>query len=437
MSRTSRGARNWPRSAALALGVPVVRQDAAKRLGHLVPSGGPRARPAPGRPSASLAESTVLEHVDPWRQGDRHPPRPAPVKSTKNSEVAVPDQEPRAVVVGRAERSRSASTASAAVAWRASSSGSSPRDRFDGSLASPKGWLVSPAHTPYSLTASHVPPGQFVPAPQHPWRPFVEHRDRRSTVAPGARRGWLRRSTAHRPRPATPRRGGTRRSPYRPPGRRTVLDVANDRQVPIGQLPRPTPNSGQPLAGERRPTGTRLRPAFRRPGRHRHGHARRGGACRLIRPDLRPRRRVRHRPGRHRTQPPGPRRHGGRPRRGHARRGPRQGARTSPGCRATWPTPDWTSGRTFDVVVMAGNVLIFVAPGTEGEVIETPHAGCAPGGRLVTGYSIRPEGFGPRRHDTPGRPGRPGPRRTAGRPGTSAPFAPGDSYAVAVHRREI
>jgi SAM-dependent methyltransferase len=43
-------------------------------------------------------------------------------------------------------------------------------------------------------------------------------------------------------------------------------------------------------------------------------------------------------------------------------------------------------GRTFDVVVMAGNVLLFTPPGTEADVV----AGCArhlaPGGLLIAGF---------------------------------------------------
>ena len=56
-------------------------------------------------------------------------------------------------------------------------------------------------------------------------------------------------------------------------------------------------------------------------------------------------------------------------------------------------------GQTFDVVVMAGNVLIFVPPGSEGQVIENAARWLRPGGRLITGYSLKPDGFGPRQHD--------------------------------------
>lgn len=64
----------------------------------------------------------------------------------------------------------------------------------------------------------------------------------------------------------------------------------------------------------------------------------------------------------------------------------------------TWVESDLASldlGRTFDVVVMAGNVLLFTPEGTESEVV----AGCArhvaPGGSLVAGFALdRPYGIG-------------------------------------------
>lgn len=60
---------------------------------------------------------------------------------------------------------------------------------------------------------------------------------------------------------------------------------------------------------------------------------------------------------------------------------------------------DVALGRRFDVVVMAGNVLIFVAPGTEGSVVSNMAAHLAPRGRLIAGYSLTPGGFSVHRHD--------------------------------------
>jgi len=98
--------------------------------------------------------------------------------------------------------------------------------------------------------------------------------------------------------------------------------------------------------------------------------------------------------------------------------------------------PGLDFGQTFDVVLMAGNVLIFVPPGSEGQVIANSVRWLRPGGRLVTGYSLGSDGFGPRQHDV-----------LAARSGLvlqdrwstwdKDPFSPGDRYAVAVHRREI
>lgn len=45
-------------------------------------------------------------------------------------------------------------------------------------------------------------------------------------------------------------------------------------------------------------------------------------------------------------------------------------------------------GRTFGVVVLAGNVMIFLAPGTEGEVVANLARHLRPGGALVAGFSL-------------------------------------------------
>ncbi|HWD54063.1 MAG TPA: methyltransferase domain-containing protein [Acidimicrobiales bacterium] len=105
----------------------------------------------------------------------------------------------------------------------------------------------------------------------------------------------------------------------------------------------------------------------------------------------------------------------------------------------TWIEGDLTDpaldlGRTFDLVVMAGNVLIFVPTGTEEQVIANAARHLAPGGRLVAGYSLRRGGLQPPGHDA---------HATAAgleledRWSTwdRHPAAPGDAYAVSVHRR--
>jgi SAM-dependent methyltransferase len=43
-------------------------------------------------------------------------------------------------------------------------------------------------------------------------------------------------------------------------------------------------------------------------------------------------------------------------------------------------------GHTFDVVVCAGNVMVFLAPGTEVDVVRRLAAHVGPGGRLVSGW---------------------------------------------------
>jgi SAM-dependent methyltransferase len=63
-------------------------------------------------------------------------------------------------------------------------------------------------------------------------------------------------------------------------------------------------------------------------------------------------------------------------------------------------------GRRFDAVVLAGNVLLFVAPGGQPAVLARCAAHLAPGGALVAGFSVPPV-----------RPGGPGGTAGPGRPG--------------------
>jgi SAM-dependent methyltransferase len=55
--------------------------------------------------------------------------------------------------------------------------------------------------------------------------------------------------------------------------------------------------------------------------------------------------------------------------------------------------------RRFDVVVLAGNVLLFVVPGTEGAVVANTARLVTEGGLFIAGYSLRPGGFDLAAHD--------------------------------------
>ena len=50
-------------------------------------------------------------------------------------------------------------------------------------------------------------------------------------------------------------------------------------------------------------------------------------------------------------------------------------------------------GRRFDAIVMAGNVMIFVTPGTEAAVVASMAAHLAAGGVLVAGFQLQPGGL--------------------------------------------
>jgi ubiquinone/menaquinone biosynthesis C-methylase UbiE len=57
----------------------------------------------------------------------------------------------------------------------------------------------------------------------------------------------------------------------------------------------------------------------------------------------------------------------------------------------TWVQSDLSAldmGRTFDAVVMAGNIILFVQPGTESAVVAGAARHVAPGGHLIAGFSL-------------------------------------------------
>jgi len=90
-------------------------------------------------------------------------------------------------------------------------------------------------------------------------------------------------------------------------------------------------------------------------------------------------------------------------------------------------------GRTFDLVVMAGNVPLFTPAGTQGALV----AGCVrhlgPGGRLLAGFQLG-RGYPVHQYDTDCRAAGLEPvDRWATWEGD--PFSPGGDYAVSLHRR--
>lgn len=110
--------------------------------------------------------------------------------------------------------------------------------------------------------------------------------------------------------------------------------------------------------------------------------------------------------------------------------------RRSPGLR--WVQADLASfdlGRTFDVVVAAGNVMILLSPGTEPAVLMNIARHLRPGGRLIAGFQLRPEHLRLSDYDT-----------FAAGAGLSLleryatwdrdPWQPGSAYGVSVHARE-
>jgi len=87
----------------------------------------------------------------------------------------------------------------------------------------------------------------------------------------------------------------------------------------------------------------------------------------------------------------------------------------------------------FDLALLAGNVMIFLAPGTEGAVLCSVSERLLPGGLLVSGFSIRPDRLSLNHYDelTEDAGLQPVARWATW---SREPFTGGD-YAVSAHRR--
>jgi SAM-dependent methyltransferase len=91
------------------------------------------------------------------------------------------------------------------------------------------------------------------------------------------------------------------------------------------------------------------------------------------------------------------------------------------------------NGRGFAAVVAAGNVMIFLAPGSEARVVASLARHLEPGGLLIAGFQLTSGGLALSRYDEFA--------EAAGLTLTDrwstwgrAPFAAGGDYAVSVHR---
>ncbi len=90
--------------------------------------------------------------------------------------------------------------------------------------------------------------------------------------------------------------------------------------------------------------------------------------------------------------------------------------------------------RCFDAVVLAGNVMIFLAPGTEAAVVANLARHLCPGGRLVAGFQLQAGRLDVATYDAVAAAG--GlvlEQRWAA--WDRVPFRDGGDYAVSVHRR--
>jgi SAM-dependent methyltransferase len=91
--------------------------------------------------------------------------------------------------------------------------------------------------------------------------------------------------------------------------------------------------------------------------------------------------------------------------------------------------------RTFDLILLAGNVMIFLTPGTETDVVANLTRHLTPNGLFVAGFSLRPGQLATREYDD----------LLAGA-GLSlderwstwqqAPWHPGSDYQLSVHRKQ-
>jgi SAM-dependent methyltransferase len=112
--------------------------------------------------------------------------------------------------------------------------------------------------------------------------------------------------------------------------------------------------------------------------------------------------------------------------------------------RAKAPELDWRRadiatadlGRTFEAVVLAGNVMLFVDRGSEAAVVANMARHLEPGGRLIAGFQLGMRGLTVDRYDALAREAGLEPEERWST-WDGDPWRPASGYAVTVHRRPI
>ena len=132
--------------------------QAVEQHGRVGRRGRDRAVPGPARPWGTARAGCGSRARAHPVGGARRRPRSVAVTSTKNASWRSATRSQDGLYALGSMAVPKASTAAAAVGWRARARGSSPRERLAVSGPSRSGRLVSPATTPASLVANHVPP---------------------------------------------------------------------------------------------------------------------------------------------------------------------------------------------------------------------------------------------------------------------------------------
>ncbi len=96
-------------------------------------------------------------------------------------------------------------------------------------------------------------------------------------------------------------------------------------------------------------------------------------------------------------------------------------------------------GKSFDALVMAGNVMIYLTPGTEAATVANLAGQLNPGGLLIAAFELTAPSWSKLTLDTYDQMSAAAGLTLVARWSTwdQAPWQPGDRYAVSVHRKQV